>query len=117
MVKPIIRRGDIVLVDYEPARANEANKIRPWVVITNNLANANGGNVAVIPLTSTTATVYPFQLYLPSERTGLDQDSKAQVELLRSVSVSRLTERIGGIPDDLMGELDERIMLHLGLTA
>jgi mRNA interferase MazF len=116
-VRPIIRRGDIVLVDYEPARANEANKIRPSIIITNNLANANGSNVVVIPLTSNTATVYPFQLYLPSERTGLDQDSKAQVELLRSVSVSRLTERIGGVADDLLSELDERIMLHLGLAA
>jgi mRNA interferase MazF len=112
---PLIRRGDIVLVDYEPARAGEANKKRPSVVVTNNQANLHGTNVVVIPLSSNTATVYPFQLLLPLERTDLDFESKAQVELLRSVSVSRIGRPLGYIPTDLMLELDERIRLHLGL--
>lgn len=116
MVKPIILRSDIVLIDYEPARAGEANKIRPSIVITNNIANANGSNIIVIPLTSNTLSVYPFQLYLPADRTGLDQDSKAQVELLRSVSITRVTQRVGSVTDELMRELDEKILLHLGLT-
>lgn len=115
MVRPVLRRGDIVLVDYEPARQNEASKVRPSILITNNLANANGTNVVVVPLTSNVTTVYPFQLYLPQEATGLDQHSKAQVELLRSVSVSRVQERVGGVPEDLMRTLDEKIRLHLAL--
>jgi mRNA interferase MazF len=115
MVRPVLQRADIVLVDYEPARPNEASKIRPSILITNNLANSNGTNVVVVPLTSNVTTVYPFQLYLPLESTGLDQHSKAQVELLRSVSVSRVLERVGGIPDELMKQLDDRIKLHLAL--
>ncbi len=116
MVKrPVLRRGDIVLVDYDPPRPNEASKIRPSILITNNLANSHGTNVVVVPLTSNVTTVYPFQLYLPREHTGLDQPSKAQVELLRSVSVSRVLQRVGGVQDDMMNSLDEKIKLHLAL--
>ena len=115
MNERLLRRGDIVLVDFEPARANEANKKRPSVVITNNQANLHGTSVVVVPLSSNVSTVYPFQSHLPLERTNLDYDSKAQVELLRSVSISRIRQHLGQIPEDLMLELDEKLRLHLGL--
>ena len=115
MVDRLFRRGDIVLVNYDPARPNEASKIRPSIVITNNHANLNGTNVVVIPLTSNVATIYPFQVYLPLEGSGLDQHSKAQVELLRSVSVSRIGKRLSTLPEELMLEVDGKIKLHLGL--
>ena len=76
------RRGDIYLVEFgwmncEPARANEANKQRPSIIVTNNSANINGSSVVVIPLSGTKATIYPFQVLLPNQRTNLESDSKA----------------------------------------
>ena len=111
-----LNRGDVILVDFEPARPTEANKIRPSILITNDQANLHGTNVIVVPLTSNVSRVYPFQLFLPSEQTGLDKDSKAQVELMRSVSKSRLGQRIGSLTQPLLEQLDERLKLHLGLT-
>ena len=111
----IWRRGDIVLVDFEPARATEADKIRPSVVVTNDQANRHGTNVMVVPLTSNVAKLYPFQLFLPAEETGLDKDSKAQVELTRSVSRGRVGKRVGRLPPSLLGALGERLKLHLDL--
>lgn len=70
----------------------------------------------VIPLSSNVTRSYPFQLYLALERSGLQQDSKVQIELLRSVSVARLGKRVGSIPEDLLTELDQKIKLHLGLS-
>jgi len=105
-----------LLVDFEPARAGEANKIRPSILITNNQANLYGTSVMVVPLTSNLTKIYPFQLFLPSEQTGLDADSKAQVELTRSVSKSRLGKQIGSLPQSLLGQLEERLKLHLGLS-
>ena len=110
------RRGDIFLVDFEPARAGEANKIRPAVIITNNSANTHGSSVVVLPISSKTEPIYPFQLLLPVSRTNLEHDSKAQTELLRSVSRNRLVKKLGFIPGDVMTDLDSRIKLHLGLT-
>jgi mRNA interferase MazF len=110
------RRGDIFLVDFDPARAGEANKIRPAVVITNNSANTHGSSVIVLPISSKTEPMYPFQLLLPVSRTNLEHDSKAQTELLRSVSKNRLVKKLGFVPEDVMTDLDSRIKLHLGLT-
>ena len=80
------------------------------MVITNNQANLHGTSVVVVPLSSNASTVYPFQSHLPLERTNLDYDSKAQVELLRSVSVSRVGQHLGQIPEDLMLELEDVLL-------
>ncbi|MSX32805.1 MAG: type II toxin-antitoxin system PemK/MazF family toxin, partial [Actinobacteria bacterium] len=47
--------------------------------------------------------------------TGLDLDSKAQAEQVRSISVDRLGAAIGEVPHALMEELDEALRLHLAL--
>ena len=112
----LIRRGDLVLVDFSPARSNEANFTRPAVVLTNNAANANNVVISVVPLTTDLGRVYPFQLLLPHQRTGLDEDSKAQVEQLRSVALSRVLRRLGFVPDDLMVQLSARVVEHLALN-
>ncbi len=110
-----VRRGVIVLVDFDPARRAEAAKVRPAIVVTNDAANAHGTSVMVVPLTSDTATVYPFQVLVPADSSGLDRDAKAQVELVRSVSRTRLGPTVGALPDDLLAQLDARLRLHLGL--
>lgn len=108
-------RGDILFVDFEPARENEANKVRPAILVTNDQANQYGTSIMVVPLTSNVRRVYPFQLLLPAEHTGLREDSKAQVELTRSVSRSRLGQRVGQLSETLLKQLDGRLKLHLGL--
>lgn len=115
MAVNLVRRGDIFLVHFGPARAGEPDFKRPAIVITNNVANAGADAVTVIPLTSNTEKVYDFQLFLPTERTGLNLDSKAQTELVTCVAVTHLLRRLGHVPADLMTELDARIRLHLGL--
>jgi mRNA interferase MazF len=73
------------------------------------------GVITVVPVTSNISRVYPFQVLLPARLTGLEHDSKAQAEQVRSISVERLGLAIGEIPQDLMAELDEALRLHLAL--
>ena len=114
-------RGDIVWVDLEPSMGNEADKVRPAVVVSNNGANRaademGDGMVTVVPLTSSTRSLYSFQVLFPSTReTGLRATSKAQAEQMRAVSVSRVGEKMGRAPADLMDALDDAIRLHLAL--
>jgi mRNA interferase MazF len=115
-----MRRGDIRLVDFEPVRGCEASKRRPAVIVSNDGANATAarlgrGVLTVIPVTSNTRQVYPFQVLLPSADTGLQQDSKAQAEQIRSVAIERIGAQVGRMPPVLMGELDEALRLHLDL--
>ena len=113
-------RGEIRLTDLDPARASEADKRRPAVIVSNARANATAarlgrGVFAVVPDTSSGTRVFPFQVLLPADETGLRVDSKAQAEQVRSVSVERLGHVIGRVPTYLMTQLDDALRLHLQL--
>lgn len=110
-----IRRGDILLIDFAPALVGEANYTRPAVVMTNNIANTESPAIVVIPLTSNLERVYPFELLIPLERSGLDRDSKAQTQFIRHVSTARIRKALGYLPEDLMTELEGRLRVHLAL--
>ncbi len=115
-----MRRGEIVTVTLDPARGQEASKNRPAVIVSNDAANGTAtrlgrGVVTVVPVTSSTARVYPFQVLLPARLTGLRHDSKAQAEQLRSIAVERIGSRIGHVPASLMAELDQALRIHLSL--
>lgn len=115
-----MRRGEIRWVDLDPVRGAEANRRRPGVIVSNDGANTAAarlgrGVVTVVPVTSNTARVYPFQVLLPAVDTGLAQDSKAQAEQVRSVAVERIGARIGALDGPLLGELDDALRLHLAL--
>ncbi len=115
-----MRRGDIHLVDLDPVVGSEANKRRPAVIVSNDGANLAGarlgrGVVTVVPVTSNLERVYLFQVRLPSSATGLDRDSKAQAEQVRSVAVQRVGPKLGTVLGPLMADLDEALRLHLAL--
>jgi mRNA interferase MazF len=71
--------------------------------------------VTVIPDSTNVDRVYPFQVLIPAHESGLERDSKARAEQVRSVSVERVTERTGTLPPEVMLEVDEALRLHLAL--
>ena len=83
-------RGEIRWVDLDPVRGNEAAKRRPAVIVSNDGANATAsrlgrGVITVVPVTSNVDRVFPFQVLLDAATTGLERNSKAQAEQVRSV--------------------------------
>jgi mRNA interferase MazF len=113
-------RGEIRLIDLDPALGSEANKRRPAVIVSNDRANLTAerlgrGVITIVPMTSSIARVFPFQTLLPADATGLRITSKAQAEQVRSVSVEQVGPLLGRIPPALMAELDEALRLHLAL--
>src|SRR5665213_4151289 len=87
----LMRRGEVRLVDLDPVRGAEANKRRPAVIVSNDGANSTAqrlgrGVVTVVPASSNTERVYPFQVLLRASETGFERDSKAQAEQVRSVA-------------------------------
>jgi mRNA interferase MazF len=113
-------RGEIRLVDLDPARTGEADKQRPAVLVSNDGANTTAarlgrGVVTVVPITTRVDRVYPFQVLLAATETGLDRDSKAQAEQVRSISVERVSRKVGNVPPALMLLIDDALRLHLAL--
>jgi mRNA interferase MazF len=108
------------MVDLDPVRGSEAGKRRPAVIVSNDGANLTAarlgrGVVTVVPVTSNTQRIYPFQVLLPTDECGLRSDSKAQAEQVRSVAYERVGEPIRRLPPHLMADLDAALRLHLGL--
>lgn len=115
-----MRRGEIRLVDLDPARSGEADKRRPAIIVSNDAANATAarlgrGVVTVVPVTSNIERVYPFQVLIESGMGGLARDSKAQAEQVRSISAERVGARLGRMPVPLLAALDDALRLHLAL--
>ncbi|MGW1372739.1 type II toxin-antitoxin system PemK/MazF family toxin [Streptomyces sp. NPDC002446] len=115
-----MRRGDIYLVDLEPARGSEANRVRPAVIVSNNGANQSvernrRGVVTVIPLTSNTSRVLTFQVFLSADECRLAKDSKVQCEQVRAVTAERVLQRVGSVPRQRMAEIDVALRRHLAL--
>jgi len=113
-------RGEIWHVDLDPVRGTEANKQRPAVIVSNDRANATAarlgrGVVTIVPVTSNTDKVYPFQVLVSAANSGLAVDSKAQAEQVRSVATQRLLRRIGRVSPSELTELDDALRLHLAL--
>ncbi len=115
-----MRRGEIRWVELDPARGAESSKRRPAVVVSNDGANTTAsrlgrGVVTVVPVTSSTERIYPFQVLLRSTSTGLPRDSKAQAEQVRSVAVERIGERVGSLSGADLSALDDALRVHLAL--
>ena len=66
-------------------------------------------------MTSNVERVYPFQVLVDAPSSGLERDSKAQVEQVRTVSVDRVGQVLGQVAAPLMLEIDDALRLHLAL--
>lgn len=116
----VIVRGAVHLVEFDPAFGSEAKKSRPAIVVSNDAANVTAsrlgrGVVTVVPITSNVERVHPFQVFLTMSDSGLDRDSKAQAEQIRSIDVQRVGERIGAVAAASMRDVDDAIRVHLAL--
>ncbi|MBO3733354.1 type II toxin-antitoxin system PemK/MazF family toxin [Glycomyces niveus] len=115
-----MRRGDIYLVDFEPARGSEVDKARPAILVSNDGANRQAerlgrGVLAVVPMTSNIKRVFPFQVRIPATSTGLDHDSKAQAEQVKAVDFDRFFHQVGSVSAEYMAQVDDALRVHLDL--
>lgn len=118
-----MRRGEVWLVDLDPARGSESDKTRPVVIVSNDARNrasekSGRGVITVVPLTSNTTRVLPFQALVAADAgSGLVVDSKAQAEQIRSVDVDRFVIRRGHLDAETLARLDHALLLHLDLEG
>lgn len=115
-----MRRGEIRWVDLDPVLGSEADKRRPAVIVSNDGANQAAarlgrGVLTVVPITSNVERIHPFQVLIRAVGSGLSQDSKAQAEQVRAVTVRRVGERLGLVAPDVMERIDDALRLHLDL--
>ena len=109
-------RGEVYYANLDPSQGAETQKTRPVVIVSNNAANRAGALVTVLPVTSNVVRIYPFEVKLPANDTGLGKDSKAMAQQVRTLDKGRLgLHAAGQVPADLMVKIDAALRLHLAL--
>jgi mRNA interferase MazF len=110
-----IRRGDVFLVNFDPAVGAEARKKRPALVVSNDLNNTHSPIVSITPITSSVTRVYSFEVEVPAGTGGLRSRSKIMVNQTRAVDKVRLLRNVGRLPDSIMADVDKALRVHFDL--
>ena len=85
-----MKRGEVWWVDFEPARGGEIRKMRPAVIVSNDVANANLNRLQVVPLTSNSGRLYPSEAQI----SVAGQVSKAMADQLARLPRSDLANSL-----------------------
>ena len=112
------RRGDIYLVEFDPARGHEIQKTRPALVIQNDIGNQYSQVTIVAAITSKlSATPYPVEVVVaPSKGNGLSMLSAIELGQICSVDRERLMKRLGTLDAEAMRKVDRALKISLGLV-
>lgn len=117
-----LRRGDIVRVDLggpddDDTRGSEIFKVRPAVVIQNNLGNQHSDTTIVAPITGGQSD-YPFHSNLQASTPGLSKPSHVALDQIRTVDIEeRIIDTLGSVTDHDLYRIDQAIKISLGLEG
>lgn len=111
-----LRRGDVVLLPLPLVTDFSQRKLRPAVVIQNDIGNRHSANVIVVPVSSRVpAQDYPVNHRLPSGTAGLDRASVILAGTILTIPQSIIIRRLGRLPADDLLALDACLRVSLAL--
>jgi mRNA interferase MazF len=101
------KRGEVWLVDLEPIRGAELNKVRPAVVISSDAIGVLPIKL-VAPITSwkpyMERNIWHIRL-MPDALNSLDNESAVDALQIRSLALERFQTRLGRLSADTMEEI------------
>ena len=113
--KMVLRRGDVVIVRFDPAEGHEMKKNRPAVVVQNDIGNENSNTTIVAPVTGTYRG-YPFEVLVKAPESPIEKDSSIRLDQVRVVSTdNRIHSVAGSLDTETMEAIDDALKLSLGL--
>ena len=113
---PTPRRGEIWLVNFDPAAGAEIQKLRPALVASLNSIGRLPLRM-VVPITDWKERYRSFPWFVPipaDPENGLDKDSGADTFQTKSVSVSRFERILGSVSAAQMEAVAAAISLCVG---
>ena len=111
-----MKRGEIYYANLSPAVGSEMDKHRPILIVSNDANNRAANTVTILPITSNVTRIYPFEVLLNPEDSGLSKPSKVQAQQVKTISKQRInSDVVGSINEEIMQLVDAAIKLHLDL--
>lgn len=112
----IIKRGDIVLANFSPSIGHEQGKVRPCLIIQNDIGNTNSPTTIVASITSKTQDRYPFLVSVVPSESNLPKESCIQLNQIRTMSIKeRFIKKLGSLSKEKMVEVDKALKISFGL--
>ena len=108
-------RGEVWLVNWNPARGSEQAGRRPALVIQNDIGNKHASTTIVAAISSS-VKIYPMNVKIDPPEGGLERPSIVKAGQILTVSKDRLEKRIGQISSNKMEEVNRAIKLSLDLA-
>jgi len=111
------KRGEIYLVNFEPSFGHEIKKIRPALVIQNDVSNEYSRITIVAAITSQFKNPpRPREVILDGHKTGLLKTSAVVLSQIQSVDIERLGKKLGKADHATMLHINEALKISLGLV-
>ena len=111
-----IKRGDIILVNLDPVIGSEQGKIRPALIIQNDIGNEYSPTTIVAPITSKIfSKQFPTNIEIDKTNSPLKEKSTILLNQIRAIDRSRIIKTYGKLSIKKMKEVDEALMNSLGL--
>jgi len=113
--------GEIYLVYFNPKKGKEVGKLRPALVISNNIQNEYDHHVVVAPLSDedweNLAEVQIFEVLIRANSTnGLDKDSKILLNRVRAIDKKlRLRDYCGMASKEILEQVNKGLELVLNI--
>ena len=112
----IPKRGEIYLVNFDPATGAEIRKTRPALILQNDIANRYSPITIVAAITSFSSgdgKTYPTEVFIGVSDGGLDNDSVALLNQIRTIDKRRLVKKLGVLKDKTMAWIDKAVQISL----
>ena len=106
-----MNRGDVYWVNFDPAIGSEIKKLRPAVIVSNNLNNTYMQRVQVLPLTSNISRVYPCESLVQVR----GKQGKALADQITTVDKSRFGDLICSLSSAELENVSKIIKIQLAL--
>jgi mRNA interferase MazF len=114
-----LRRGWVIDVDLEPTKGSETGKVRPCIVVTNDVYNERVPVIQVVPLTEWTDKKGRIRTNVrvePSVVNGLSKVSVADCLQTRPIDQrQRLVAVRGELEQDILAEIAQALKVVFGL--
>ena len=112
-----MRRGEVWLINLEPAVGAEIKKTRPAVIVNDDAIGILPVKV-IVPVTEwkDRYAAAPWMVRLdPSAENGLEKPSAADAFQVRSVAQERFVRRIGKVSDSTMQGITKALAVVFGI--
>ena len=112
-----LRRGHLYVVDFNPRVRTKPGKVRPAIVVQDDVVNEAGyPSTIVLPTTTRLAdTDTPLRLRITSGTAGLERDSDVLVAQVIAVANESFRTEMGVLPAELIATLDQKLRTVMGL--